>query len=194
MDIFAVHGLAGIIGLLINGFFGTNYIPALDGILTGDNAIPGGWFSRHWVQMGYQVAYICATCAYSFVVTAIILYAMNIIPGLQLRVSRDAEREGIDEAELGEFAFDFVEVRRDFDSWNAPDPNLIEGRVREELEKQQEELANASTTTGTRYSSQHEKPTEEEGGRAERALENGEVQPSGRGGGEIEVQQKSTAL
>ena len=85
---------------------------ALDGILTGDNAIPGGWFSRHWVQMGYQVAYICATCAYSFVVTAIILYAMNIIPGLQLRVSRDAEREGIDEAELGEFAFDFVEVRR----------------------------------------------------------------------------------
>jgi Amt family ammonium transporter len=197
MDIFAVHGLAGIIGLLINGFFGTNYIPSLDGILTGAAAIPGGWFSHHWVQMGYQVAYICATCSYSFVVTAIILYAMNIIPGLSLRVSREAEREGIDEAELGEFAFDFVEVRRDFDSWNAPDPNLIEGRVREELEKQQEELANASTSTGTtRYSSQHEKTTEEGGGegRAERALENGEVQPSGRGGGEIEVQQKSKAL
>ena len=121
---------------------------------------------------------------------------MNIIPGLQLRVSRDAERDGIDEAELGEFAFDFVEVRRDFDSWNAPDPNLIEGRVREELEKQQEELANASTSTATtRYSSQHEKsPEGEEEGRAERAVENGEVQPSGRGGGEIEVQQKSKAL
>ena len=195
MDIFAVHGLAGIIGLLINGFFGANYIPSLDGILTGDAAIPGGWFSHHWVQLGYQTAYICATCSYSFVVTAIILYLMNIIPGLQLRVNRDAERDGIDEAELGEFAFDFVEVRRDFDSWNAPDPNLIEGRVREELEKQQEELANASTSTATtRYSSQHEKPIEREEGRAERALENGQVQPSGRGGGEIEVEQKSKAL
>jgi Amt family ammonium transporter len=197
MDIFAVHGLAGIIGLLINGFFGVNYVPALDGLLTGDATIPGGWFNRHWIQMGYQVAYICATCAYAFVVSAIILYAMNMIPWLRLRVSHDAEMEGIDEAELGEFAFDFVEVRRDFDSWNAPDPNLIEGRVREELEKQQEELANASTSTGqTRYSAQNEKSTSTEDGegRAERALEEGSVQPSGRGGGEIEVQQKSKAL
>jgi len=109
--------------------------------------------------------------------------------------SHDAERDGIDEAELGEFAFDFVEVRRDFDSWNAPDPNVIEGRVREELEKQQEELANASTSSAaTRYSADNNKTGTEEEGRAERALENGEAQPSGRGGGEIEVMEKSKAF
>ena len=107
-------------------------------------------------------------------------------------MSLDAEREGIDEAELGEFAFDFVEVRRDFDSWNSPDTNLIEGRVREELEKQQEEMTKGSTTSGaTQYSS--EKSGEDED-LAEGALEEGKVQSSGRGGGEIEVEQKSNAL
>ena len=195
MDIFAVHGLAGMIGLLINGFFGVNYIPALDGLTLGAAAIPGGWFNHNWIQVPIQLAYIGATSAYSFVVTAIILYVMNLIPWFRLRVSHDAERDGIDEAELGEFAFDFVEVRRDFDSWNAPDPNVIEGRVREELEKQQEELANASTSSAaTRYSADNNKTGTEEEGRAERALENGEAQPSGRGGGEIEVIKKSKAL
>ena len=191
MDIFAVHGLAGMIGLLINGFFGVNYVPALDGI----TAIPGGWFNHNWIQLPYQIAYIGATSAYSFVVTAIILYVMNLIPWFRLRVSHEAERDGIDEAELGEFAFDFVEVRRDFDSWNAPDPNVIEGRVREELEKQQEELANASTSSdASRYSADNDKTRTESEGRPERALENGEALASGRGGGEIEVVEKSKAL
>jgi Amt family ammonium transporter len=180
MDIFAVHGLAGVIGLLINAFFGVNYIPALDGLLTGENAIAGGWFNQHWVQLGYQVAYIGATSAYSFIVTGVILIIMNFIPGLQLRVTQDAEREGIDEAELGEFAFDFVEVRRDFDSWNAPNPNLLEGRVRNELEKQ-EEAANSSSAT--KYSLENLSNADGEG-RTERALENGE----------IEVEQKAKVL
>ena len=193
MDIFAVHGLAGIIGLLINGLFGTNYIPSLDGVLTGSAAIQGGWFTHHWVQLGYQVAYIGATCAYSFTVTMIILLIMNFIPGLRLRVSVDEERSGIDEAELGEFAFDFVEVRRDYDSW--ADPNLIEGRVRE-LEKQTLELANGNaSSSGSQYAPENEKPgtSGSNMGRAERILESGEVQPSGRGGGEIAVEQNTVA-
>ena len=127
MDIFTVHGLAGMIGLMINAFFGTNYIPALDGIAIGDAAIPGGWFSHHWPQLGLQLAYIAATSSYSFAVTSVILILMNLIPGLELRVSPDEERKGIDDVELGEFFFDFVEVRRDFDSWSSPDTRLIEG-------------------------------------------------------------------
>lgn len=39
---------------------------------------------------------------------------MNYIPGLSLRASHDAEMEGIDGAEIGEFAYDFVERERDF--------------------------------------------------------------------------------
>ena len=195
MDIFAVHGLAGMIGLLINGVFGVNYVPALDGLAFGDAAIPGGWFNHNWVQLGYQVAYICATSIYSFVVTALILYVMNLVPWFRLRVSHEAERNGIDEAELGEFAFDFVEVRRDFDSWNAPDPSVIEGRVREELEKQQEELVNASTSSsGTCYYAERDVATTEVKGHAEGTPENGEGLPSGRGHEEIEVVEKSKEL
>jgi ammonium transporter, Amt family len=174
MDIFAVHGLAGMIGLFINGIFGVNYVPALDGLTLGASTIPGGWFNHHWIQLGYQVAYICVTSAYSFVVTGIILFVMNIIPWFRLRVPHDAEVEGIDETELGEFAFDFVEIRRDFNSWNAPDPNVIEGRVREELENQQEKLGkDGALSGGTPYSSANKKPEDEE--RTEQAVKEGEA-------------------
>jgi len=39
---------------------------------------------------------------------------MNLIPGLTLRATEDAEIDGIDEAEIGEFAYDFVEKERDY--------------------------------------------------------------------------------
>jgi ammonium transporter, Amt family len=194
MDIFAVHGLAGVIGLLINGLFGVNYVPALDGLLIGDAAIPGGWFNHHWVQLGYQVAYIGATTAYSFTVSAIILYIMNFIPWLRLRVSHEAEDEGIDEAELGEFAFDFVEVRRDFDSWNAPDPSLIEGRVREEIGKQQEQIALVNASNGINQDSSDEKiPQEEEDLPRHVSAERG-GQRSNYQGDEIAVAETSESL
>lgn len=41
---------------------------------------------------------------------------MNKIPGLSLRVSATSEDEGIDDSELGEFAYDYVENVRDCES------------------------------------------------------------------------------
>lgn len=38
---------------------------------------------------------------------------MNLIPGLSLRASADAEDRGLDDDDMGEFAYDFVELRRD---------------------------------------------------------------------------------
>lgn len=38
---------------------------------------------------------------------------MNLIPGLSLRATEEAEIYGIDEAEIGEFAYDFVEATRE---------------------------------------------------------------------------------
>ena len=38
---------------------------------------------------------------------------MNLIPGLSLRASAEEEEMGLDEAQLGEFAYDYVELRRD---------------------------------------------------------------------------------
>lgn len=38
---------------------------------------------------------------------------MNLIPGLSLRASEEAEIIGIDDHELGEFAYDYVEHKRE---------------------------------------------------------------------------------
>jgi Amt family ammonium transporter len=38
---------------------------------------------------------------------------MNLIPGLSLRAPEEDEIMGIDDAEIGEFAYDYVEIRRD---------------------------------------------------------------------------------
>ena len=42
-----------------------------------------------------------------------ILFVINIIPGLHLRASEQDEIMGMDDAEVGEFAYDYVEVSRD---------------------------------------------------------------------------------
>ena len=38
---------------------------------------------------------------------------MNLVPGLRLRTSEEAEVLGMDDAEIGEFAYDYVELTRD---------------------------------------------------------------------------------
>jgi Amt family ammonium transporter len=50
---------------------------------------------------------------YSFFGTCIILFVMNLIPGLSLRASEEDEALGMDDAQLGEFAYDYVELRRE---------------------------------------------------------------------------------
>ena len=64
--------------------------------------------------MVYQLCDSVTGFTYSFGVTCIILYIMNLIPGLSLRASEEAEIEGIDRAEIGEFAYNFVEGPRDY--------------------------------------------------------------------------------
>jgi Amt family ammonium transporter len=39
---------------------------------------------------------------------------MNLVPGLSLRASEEEEAMGLDDAQLGEFAYDYVELRREF--------------------------------------------------------------------------------
>lgn len=89
--------MGGIIGLLFNGLFAETEITALDGINT---AIPGGWLDHNWKQLYIQVAYICAACAYTFVMTALIAKAIDIIPGCRLRASDVAEVLGMDEDQV----------------------------------------------------------------------------------------------
>ena len=106
------------IGLVFNGLFAADYIIGLDGVSTG--SIGGGWLNHNYAQLYIQVAYVVAVTAYSFVVSAILAYAIDKIPGLHLRASAQAELIGMDEDQLGEFAYDYVEVRRDYLAWTSP--------------------------------------------------------------------------
>lgn len=109
LDIFAVHGVGGIVGDLLTAVFSADYIAHLDGY----TVIEGGWLNQHWIQIAYQAASGFAAASYSFVVTCLILYVINFIPGCKLRVSPQEEIFGIDDIEIGEFAYDYVKLTRD---------------------------------------------------------------------------------
>ncbi|KAJ3779757.1 ammonium transporter [Lentinula aff. detonsa] len=111
LDLFAEHAIGGIVGLFLNGFFGTNEVIRLDGVNT---STPGGFMDHNWKQLYIQFTYICATCSYSFVVTALLAKIIDVIPGLKLRSTPEDESLGMDEVEIGEFATDYIEIRRDF--------------------------------------------------------------------------------
>lgn len=124
MDVFAEHGLAGMIGLLANAMFGASYVYGLDGV--NANYGPVGWIEQNWKQLYIQVAYICATTAYTFTVSLLLAYGINLVPGLKLRASEEAELLGMDDDQLGEFAYDYVEVRRDYLAWT---PATADGKA-----------------------------------------------------------------
>ncbi|CZR50862.1 probable ammonium transporter MEAA [Phialocephala subalpina] len=115
MDVFAEHGVAGMVGLVFNALFAADYIIGLDGVNTG--VINGGWLNHNYKQLYIQVAYICACTGYAFCMSATIALIINFIPGLHLRASEEAELLGMDDDQLGEFAYDYVEVRRDYLAW-----------------------------------------------------------------------------
>ncbi|KAL5611529.1 hypothetical protein BROUX41_000878 [Berkeleyomyces rouxiae] len=109
LDIFAVHGIGGLVGNILTAFFAADYVAALDGV----SSIDGGWLNQHWIQLAYQLADSFSGGCYSFTLTCIILFVMNMIPGLSLRATEEAEILGIDDSEIGEFAYDYVELTRE---------------------------------------------------------------------------------
>ncbi|KAI9512778.1 ammonium transporter AmtB-like domain-containing protein [Russula earlei] len=104
LDIFAVHTIGGLVGNVLTGIFAQKSVAGFDGITN----IPGGWLDGHFVQLGWQLANSCAGFGYSFVVTTIILWVMDLFPPLSLRCVDEAEVAGIDGYEMGEFAYDYV--------------------------------------------------------------------------------------
>merc|ERR1711881_744497 len=70
LDIFAIHGV--------------------------NNSYAGGWWSQNWIQLGYQLAAATTCAAWSFVISCILLFVINKIPGMHLRVSEEEELAGLD--------------------------------------------------------------------------------------------------
>ncbi|THU79769.1 ammonium transporter [Dendrothele bispora CBS 962.96] len=107
LDVFASHAIGGIAGNILTGLFAQSSVAGFDGI----TEIPGGWLDHHYVQLGYQIADSVAAVGYSFVMTTIILWLMHLIPFLRIRSSNEeAEIVGLDEYDMGEFAYDYVGV------------------------------------------------------------------------------------
>ncbi|KAL2270898.1 hypothetical protein VTJ83DRAFT_269 [Remersonia thermophila] len=126
LDVFAEHAIGGIVGLIFNAFFATDEVIGLDGVNMG---VPGGFLNREWRLIYVQIAFIVACSAYAFVVSAIIAKLIDLIPGLHLRASSEAELLGMDDDQHGEFAYDYVEVRRDYLAWTPAEKDPKENGV-----------------------------------------------------------------
>ncbi len=94
LEVFAVHGVGGIWGAIATGIFAASAIGGTAGAIEGN----GG-------QLVTQAVAVVATMVYSFVATLVILKVLDLIPGLGLRVSNEAEDVGLDIAAHGERAF-----------------------------------------------------------------------------------------
>ena len=93
LDVFAVHGIGGLWGCIATGIFAIESIAGVKGLVEGSAA-----------QVWIQIYTAFGTLAYSFVVSFVILFVLDKIPGLGLRVSESSEDQGLDLAEHGEQA------------------------------------------------------------------------------------------
>jgi Amt family ammonium transporter len=94
LDVFAVHGVGGIMGSLLLAVFASE---GLGGVGYAEGA---GMASQLWVQLKG----VAIVAVYSAVVTLIIGYMVSMV--LPMRVSEDQERDGLDISSHGERAWD----------------------------------------------------------------------------------------
>lgn len=125
LDVLAEHGIAGVVGLLFNAIFAADYVIGYDGY--SDHA--GGWINHNWKQLYIQIAYIAAVIGYCMSVTAMLCFIWEKIPFMKLRADEKGEELGMDEYEIGEFAYDYVEVRRSFLDINGFSPEPEENEI-----------------------------------------------------------------
>jgi len=92
LDAFGVHGICGIAGALLTGFFAY-------GPLSATTALPEG-VSGSTAQFIIQCYAVAATFVFTAVATFILLKVVDVIVGL--RVTEEEEREGLDVTQHGE--------------------------------------------------------------------------------------------
>lgn len=118
LEVFKLHAIGGMVGSFMTGIFAQSSISALDGI----SSYPGG-IDGNGAQIGRQFAEIGAISAYSFVVTGVLLFILNFVPGMRLRISEEAEPNGLDFDQL----FD-----EQIGDWSLPEDSrkflLVEGK------------------------------------------------------------------
>jgi Amt family ammonium transporter len=92
LDVWAVHGVGGTLGIVLTGVFATAAVSASTGLLEGN---PG--------QLGIQLVATAVTWVYSAVATFLILKLVDALVGL--RVAEEDEEAGLDFSQHGEVAY-----------------------------------------------------------------------------------------
>jgi Amt family ammonium transporter len=97
LDVWACHGVGGVIGTILLGVFALKTVnPAgADGLITGN-----------WSFFGWQVLATVVVAAYAFGMTWGILKVISLFGSV--RVPDSIELQGLDEAELGEAAYNLT--------------------------------------------------------------------------------------
>jgi Amt family ammonium transporter len=91
LDVFAVHGVGGILGTILLAFFGQTSLGGL-GIVKSVGA-----------QLGIQLTGLGVTIVWSAIATAVLMVIVRATIGL--RVNEEQEAEGLDRSEHGENAY-----------------------------------------------------------------------------------------
>jgi Amt family ammonium transporter len=112
MDIYAVHAVAGIVGLMLTGVFAQASVANNDGYLE----IPGGWLDGNFIQVPKQMAWCAFAVCWTAATTYAIMFIIDHIPGIgPFRCSETAEVIGVDEEQLGEWCYDYAYFNRDLE-------------------------------------------------------------------------------
>ncbi|MEJ8279197.1 ammonium transporter [Pseudonocardia spirodelae] len=101
LDVVAIHGIGGVIGMLMLGLVATDAVndAGADGLLYG-----GGF-----AQLGKQALAVVVAAAWAFGMSALIAWVVSRTVGF--RAAADDEHGGIDEAEHAETAYEFSTMR-----------------------------------------------------------------------------------
>lgn len=122
LDCFNIHGVGGFIGLVLTGIFCTRNIAGMDGTV-----IPGGAIDGNAISIGYQLVAAVCIASWSFVVSLILLFIINLVPALKFRSTPEQELRGDDAAGMGEFASAWIgqEERNSLaEAWNGSSLNV----------------------------------------------------------------------
>jgi len=97
LDVVAVHLVGGILGSLCVGLFAT--------VDTNPAGADGLFYGGGWGLLGKQALAVVSVIAYTFVMTTIIAFVVNLV--ITMRVPAEVEDEGLDYALHGETAYEF---------------------------------------------------------------------------------------
>ena len=105
LDVFGIHGIAGIFGALMTGVLATKAINPIFKDAAG-NALPVGLIDGNSMQVVNQLIAVGLTIAFAVIGSVVILKLVDLAIGL--RVSTEHEAIGLDISQHGETGYAFV--------------------------------------------------------------------------------------